>query len=367
MTHSVTGCSTWSRVFISRNQNRPARLVVEELHRAGAHVADRLRRPPRAASYIALRTRSGRPGAGASSTTFWCRRCTEQSRSPSTETWPWGRRAPAPRRAARSRRTARRTRSRRRTPRPPPRTPARRRRPPRRAVRTTRMPRPPPPADALTSSGRSASVTAAGVQLGQHRHARVGHQLLGRDLGGHLLHRLRRRPHPGQPGGEHLPGEVGALGEEPVAGVYGVRAGVERGRDDEVAAQVGLGRRAPGQPHRDVGLAARTAARRPRRSAPRPSRCRGRGRSGRPGGRSRRGWRRAAASPGPRRWSSCRNHLAHILKTPKRSVPSIGAFSITDRQMPSTVRVSRGSITPSSYTIPDRKNGSDCSSTDCST
>ena len=57
----------------------------------------------------------------------------------------------------------------------------------------------------------------------------------------------------------------------------------------------------------------------------------------------------------------------HILKTPKRSVPWIGAFSITDRQMPRTVRVSRGSITPSSYTIPDRKNGRLCSSTDCST
>ncbi len=58
---------------------------------------------------------------------------------------------------------------------------------------------------------------------------------------------------------------------------------------------------------------------------------------------------------------------SHILKTPKRSVPLIGAFSMTDRQMPSTVRVSRGSITPSSYTIPDRKNGRLCSSTDCST
>ena len=45
----------------------------------------------------------------------------------------------------------------------------------------------------------------------------------------------------------------------------------------------------------------------------------------------------------------------------------IGALSMTDRQMASTVRVSRGSMTPSSYSIPLRKNGSDCSSTDCST
>ena len=64
------------------------RRVVEELDGAGAAVADRLRRPrgpPRAAR---ARVSSGRPGAGASSTTFWWRRWTEQSRSPSTRTPP---------------------------------------------------------------------------------------------------------------------------------------------------------------------------------------------------------------------------------------------------------------------------------------
>ena len=40
---------------------------------------------------------------------------------------------------------------------------------------------------------------------------------------------------------------------------------------------------------------------------------------------------------------------------------------ITDRQMPRIVRVSRGSITPSSYSIPERKNGRLCSSTLAST
>ena len=42
----------------------------------------------RAASCRVRRTSSDRPGAGASSTTFWWRRCTEQSRSPSTSTPP---------------------------------------------------------------------------------------------------------------------------------------------------------------------------------------------------------------------------------------------------------------------------------------
>ena len=40
--------------------------------------------------------------------------------------------------------------------------------------------------------------------------------------------------------------------------------------------------------------------------------------------------------------------LDHVRNTPNRSVPTIGWFAITDRQMASTVRVSRGSMTPSS-------------------
>ena len=45
--------------------------------------------------------------------------------------------------------------------------------------------------------------------------------------------------------------------------------------------------------------------------------------------------------------------LGHVRNTPKRSVPTTGLLAITDRQMPSTVRVSRGSMTPSSYNIPE--------------
>src|SRR5205823_285068 len=39
---------------------------------------------------------------------------------------------------------------------------------------------------------------------------------------------------------------------------------------------------------------------------------------------------------------------SHGRNTPNRSVPAYARFSITDRQMPRTVRVSRGSMTPSS-------------------
>ncbi len=41
VTCSVTGCSTWSRVFISRNEERPAVVVEQELHGAGSDVSDR--------------------------------------------------------------------------------------------------------------------------------------------------------------------------------------------------------------------------------------------------------------------------------------------------------------------------------------
>ncbi|CAM5323130.1 hypothetical protein SALBM217S_01640 [Streptomyces griseoloalbus] len=103
---------------------------------------------------------SVRPGAGASSITFWCLRWREQSRVPSAHTVPWvsartctstwrpfsrygsTNTSPSPKALAASARAATSSASR----------SARR--------RTTRMPRPPPPAAAFTSTGRSASVTS---------------------------------------------------------------------------------------------------------------------------------------------------------------------------------------------------------------
>ncbi|CKR97232.1 Uncharacterised protein [Mycobacterium tuberculosis] len=42
------------------------------------------------------------------------------------------------------------------------------------------------------------------------------------------------------------------------------------------------------------------------------------------------------------------SHQHHIRKTPKFDVPLIGPLAMADKHIPSTVRVSRGSITPSS-------------------
>ena len=162
--------------------------------------------------------------------------------------------------------------------------------------RTIRMPRPPPPADAFTSSGRSASVGSAGRL--EDRHAGRPHQLLGADLRAHRVDRLRRRADPGQSRRLDGPGEVGVLGQEPVAGVDRVGAGRLRGGQHGVDVEVGLGRaccRAAGRRRRPR---ARTAARRPRRSGPRRSRCRACGRCGRPGTRSRPGWRPSESADG---------------------------------------------------------------------
>ncbi len=97
-------------------------------------------------------------------------------------------------------------------------------------------------------------VGGLGVELGQHRHARRGHPLLRGDLRPHGLDGLRGRPDPGQPGGQHRAGEVGVLGEEPVTGVHRVRPGPQSGVDQQVGAQVRLGRGGAGQPDGRIGL-----------------------------------------------------------------------------------------------------------------
>ena len=57
-------------------------VLVQELERAGAAVADCACRPRRSARPSSRAARRVMPGAGASSMTFWWRRCIEQSRSP---------------------------------------------------------------------------------------------------------------------------------------------------------------------------------------------------------------------------------------------------------------------------------------------
>ena len=108
------------------------------------------------------RTISGdRPGGGASSTTFWCLRCTEQSRRPSANTVPWrsaaictstwrapeialsAKRVPSPKALAASVSALSKAAS------------------SSSALRTRRMPRPPPPAVALSISGKPIFPAAA--------------------------------------------------------------------------------------------------------------------------------------------------------------------------------------------------------------
>ena len=93
-----------------------------------------------------------------------------------------------------------------------------------------------------------------GLEVAEHRHARVGHHLLGLDLGAHGIDRRRRRSDPGQVGVDHRAGKIRVLGQEPVAGVDRVGTGRPGGGDHRLAPQVGLGRGVAGQPHRRVGL-----------------------------------------------------------------------------------------------------------------
>ena len=64
------------------------RRIGDEFDRAGAHIAHGLGRLDRRA-VTAARVASSMPGAGASSITFWWRRCSEQSRSNRCTTLPW--------------------------------------------------------------------------------------------------------------------------------------------------------------------------------------------------------------------------------------------------------------------------------------
>ncbi len=117
------------------------------------------------------------------------------------------------------------------------------------------MPRPPPPADALISSGRSDSLavsTSSDLSTGTPADsisffAATFDPIASIDAG--------IRSDPAEPGVDDGASELGVLGEEAVAGMDRVGASLQRRRDDEVDAQVGLRRGGAGQSHGDVGLA----------------------------------------------------------------------------------------------------------------
>ena len=233
VTSSETQCSTWRRVLTSRNEI-DAVLGDQELAGAGADVAglaqDRLATTRRARSACS----SVRNGAGASSTSFWLRRWSEQSRVETTTTLPcW-----SARHWVSTCRGLSRNFSTRHSPRPNALTASRtadsKASGISSSVRATLRPRPPPPKTALIATGRpfssanattsSASLTGSLVPGASGALACAG-DVLGPGLVAERLDRRRRRADPDQPGVDHGLGELGVLGEEAVAGVHRVGAG----------------------------------------------------------------------------------------------------------------------------------------------
>ena len=104
------------------------------------------------------------------------------------------------------------------------------------------MPRPPPPAEAFTSSGRSASVAVSASWLPSTGTPAASISFLAATLEPICSIDSGDGPTQTRPAAMTDAGEVGVLGEEAVAGVDRVRPGRARRREDEVGAQVGLRR-----------------------------------------------------------------------------------------------------------------------------
>ncbi len=96
--------------------------------------------------------------------------------------------------------------------------------------------------------------TGGDLHRREHGHARRRHRGLGRQLRAHGLDDVGRGPHEHQSRRHTGPGEPGVLGQEPVAGVHGVGAAGDRGVDDGLDVEVGVGGGGAGQAHELVGL-----------------------------------------------------------------------------------------------------------------
>ena len=191
----------------------------------------------------------------------------------------------------------------------------------------------------VRAQGLVAGVLA--VVAGQDGHpARLG-QRLGPRLVAEGAHGGGRRPDPRQPGVRARVGEVGALAEEAVARVDRLGAGRRGRREDRVDPQVALGGRSRADAH---GLVGRPDVRRRPvgvgvdgdRADPEPA-----ARAHDP--------QRDLAAVGHQdgREHPTRRHR-YIRNTPN-GVSGIGALSAAERPRPSTMRVSAGSMIPSSH------------------
>ena len=265
VTSSVTPCSTWRRALTSRNQNR--RSVSKRNSAVAALCSFAARAARMARSCSSARSSGVSPGAGDSSTSFWCRRWIEQSRSPSativpsaspsscTSMWRAGR-------TSRSRYTAAVAECRQRL-----------RRASGQRGRQVRRRR----------DASHATTSAAGRGLDEQRKADVlggsddGRRLVGsvdrcslvrprhhrdagvlgrparRQLVAEGVDRVGRRSDEGETGVDHRSRECRALRQEAVARVDRLGAGLERGLDDRVGAEVALRRGRRTEAHRRVG------------------------------------------------------------------------------------------------------------------
>ena len=97
------------------------------------------------------------------------------------------------------------------------------------------------PADGRRRPGQPPVGLVRAVVAGQDRQAGRRGPLSCRGLVAERAHRVGRRPDPRQAGGDHGRGEVRLLGQEAVARVDGIRAGVEGGAHDRRAVEVRRG------------------------------------------------------------------------------------------------------------------------------
>ena len=128
VTNSVTGCSTCSRVFTSRNQKPPLSGCTHELDRPRVHVADRLRRGHRGVAQLGAPRVVERDRRRLFDDLLVSALDRALALEEVHDRPVRGHRTPAPRRGAAARRIARGTRCRRRTRTPPRVAPSRRRR-----------------------------------------------------------------------------------------------------------------------------------------------------------------------------------------------------------------------------------------------
>ena len=183
---------------------------------------------------------------------------------------------------------------------------------------------------------------------GHHGHPVALHVVLGADL---VPHQVQG----GYPGADERdagvgkgPGEFDILAEEPVSRVHGLRSGAPAGRQYGLHGEVALPGRCRAQPYRSVGLPdvagpgvvvavdrhgpdAQAAQRADDPAGDLPA-------VGHQDGVEKRGGC----------WCVVRLHGAHIRNRPKE-VSGRGALAQTSRARPRTVRVSRGSMMPSSH------------------